>query len=179
MYALEQFREGKVDFLIASDVAARGLDIVGIKTVINYQLPLSMPSYVHRVGRTARAGKAGRAVSLIGDSDRKLFKMILKSSQGKVKQRAVPPEAVAQWSEKIRSFAKKIEEIEKEEKEEQELQMAEMEVRKMENMIKHYEEITTRPKRGWFISEKDKAAIRRTNVLFFGTDDLCSQYTAT
>ena len=63
MHALESFTNGSADFLVATDLAGRGLDIRGVETVINYELPAEMATYVHRVGRTARAGDAGRAVS--------------------------------------------------------------------------------------------------------------------
>lgn len=58
--ALEAFRDGKVDYLLATDLASRGLDIKGIETVINYDIPQSYDQYIHRVGRTARAGRNGR-----------------------------------------------------------------------------------------------------------------------
>lgn len=60
--SLKQFKEEQIDVLIATDVAARGLDIVGVKTVINFNMPLSTEHYIHRVGRTARAGRAGISV---------------------------------------------------------------------------------------------------------------------
>lgn len=58
--ALERFRDNKVDFLLATDLAARGLDIKGIEVVINYNMPTQFAQYLHRVGRTARAGRKGR-----------------------------------------------------------------------------------------------------------------------
>lgn len=60
--ALQLFRDGQVDFLMATDLASRGLDIKGIETVINYDMPGQLAQYLHRVGRTARAGKKGRSV---------------------------------------------------------------------------------------------------------------------
>jgi ATP-dependent RNA helicase DDX27 len=83
--ALELFRDAKVDFLIASDIASRGLDIIGIETVINFNMPRHISNYIHRVGRTARAGKAGRAVSLVCDGDRKLFKEVVKNAGNNVR----------------------------------------------------------------------------------------------
>ena len=68
--------QGEVGFLLATDVAARGLDILGVEAVINYDSPASLASYLHRIGRTARAGRQGRAVSLIEDSDRALVKEV-------------------------------------------------------------------------------------------------------
>jgi ATP-dependent RNA helicase DDX27 len=58
--ALHAFREGSVDYLMATDLASRGLDIKGVETVINYDMPTQLAQYLHRVGRTARAGKRGR-----------------------------------------------------------------------------------------------------------------------
>lgn len=62
--ALSRFGQGRVKVLVATDIAARGIDVEGISHVINYELPNDPESYIHRVGRTARAGAAGRAVSL-------------------------------------------------------------------------------------------------------------------
>ncbi|GAB5373286.1 hypothetical protein AAMO2058_001737700 [Amorphochlora amoebiformis] len=67
---LRQFRSGRMCILIASDVAARGLDVKGIRVVINYDMPLTMESYVHRIGRTGRAGEKGLAISFCTHSFR-------------------------------------------------------------------------------------------------------------
>lgn len=67
---LEQFKaENNMNILVATDVAARGLDIKGVDMVINYELPNDSESYVHRIGRTGRAGTTGQAFSLVGDKD--------------------------------------------------------------------------------------------------------------
>lgn len=65
MKALEAFKRGDCNVLIATDIAARGIDIQGISHVINYELPNVPEQYVHRIGRTARAGKSGMAISLV------------------------------------------------------------------------------------------------------------------
>lgn len=67
---IEQFKaENNMNILVATDVAARGLDIKGVDLVINYELPMDCESYVHRIGRTGRAGTTGQAFSLVGDKD--------------------------------------------------------------------------------------------------------------
>jgi len=69
--ALKSFRDGTSPILIATDVAARGLDVPNVKWVINYDLPNSIDSYVHRIGRTGRCGNTGTAISLVGDRENK------------------------------------------------------------------------------------------------------------
>jgi len=67
---IEQFKaENHLNILVATDVAARGLDVKGVDLVINYELPMDCESYVHRIGRTGRAGTEGKAFSLVGDKD--------------------------------------------------------------------------------------------------------------
>jgi ATP-dependent RNA helicase DDX27 len=99
--SLELFRKQEVDFLIATDVAARGLDIIGVQTVINYACPREIDSYVHRVGRTARAGREGYAVTFVTDSDRSLLKVIAKKVGSKLKSRVIPEQSIVKWSQII------------------------------------------------------------------------------
>ena len=74
--ALRAFRSGKVDVLVATDVAARGLDVDGVTHVINYQAPEDEKTYVHRIGRTARAGASGTAVTFVDWDDLPRWKLI-------------------------------------------------------------------------------------------------------
>jgi ATP-dependent RNA helicase RhlE len=74
--ALGDFKAGRVNVLVATDIAARGLDIAQLPLVVNYDLPLAADDYVHRVGRTGRAGRAGRAVSLVTAADRAVLRAI-------------------------------------------------------------------------------------------------------
>lgn len=73
---LGMFREGKIDILVASDLAARGLDIDNVSRVINMDMPPEVETYVHRIGRTGRAGKKGLALSFVMSGERKLLKDI-------------------------------------------------------------------------------------------------------
>jgi ATP-dependent RNA helicase RhlE len=77
--AVEGFRGGKYAVLVATDIAARGLDIDGIHTVINYEVPDSGDAYVHRVGRTGRANEAGRAITLVSPEERHALALLEKS----------------------------------------------------------------------------------------------------
>ena len=106
--ALSDFREGKADFLIATDVAGRGLDIRGVTTVINYELPAELRTYVHRVGRTARAGADGRAVSIVAERDRPFLKQVLKHASDVVRTRTIPPESIGHWVERIASLEEQV-----------------------------------------------------------------------
>ncbi len=74
--ALENFRSGRARVLVATDIAARGIDVKGISLVVNYDLPKEPEAYVHRIGRTARAGAGGKAISLCGEQDGSLLRQI-------------------------------------------------------------------------------------------------------
>jgi ATP-dependent RNA helicase RhlE len=92
--ALESFRAGKVRVLVATDIAARGIDIDGISHVINVDLPNVSESYVHRIGRTARAGKDGVAISLCDSEERAFLRDIEKLIGQKVPVMELPAETV-------------------------------------------------------------------------------------
>ena len=77
--AVEGFRGGRYTVLVATDIAARGLDIDGIHTVINYEIPDSPDAYVHRVGRTGRADEAGHAITLVSPEERHALALLEKS----------------------------------------------------------------------------------------------------
>jgi len=66
---LADFKSGKIQYLVATNVASRGLDIADLPFVLNYDIPEDAETYVHRIGRTARAGRTGTAISLIGEWD--------------------------------------------------------------------------------------------------------------
>ena len=73
---LERLKNGRLDILIATDVAARGLDVERISLVVNYDIPMDSESYVHRIGRTGRAGRAGRALLFVENRERRLLRNV-------------------------------------------------------------------------------------------------------
>ena len=89
MQALAEFKEGKIRALVATDIAARGLDIDDLPCVVNYDLPHSAEDYVHRIGRTGRAGTSGKAISLVSPEEKRYL-----SDIEQLIKRAIPLEAL-------------------------------------------------------------------------------------
>lgn len=157
--SVEAFRDGKVSYLLATDLASRGLDIKGVDTVINYEAPQNIEIYVHRVGRTARAGRSGVAVTLAAEPDRKVVKAAVKQgkAQGaKISSLVIEAGDADRWQAQVDEMEGEIEAIMREEKEEKYLANVEMQIRKGENLVLHADEIKGRPKRTWFESQDDK-----------------------
>lgn len=90
---LLKFRKGRIEILVATDVAARGLDVDDIDAVFNYDMPQDEESYVHRIGRTGRAGKSGKAFSFVTSKDFSLVKDIQKYIKTKIKLHRRPTES--------------------------------------------------------------------------------------
>ena len=83
---MNKFRNGNIDILVATDVAARGLDIDGVDVIINYDVPQNSDDYIHRIGRTARAGKTGFAFTLVSRDEISRFNNIKKSNRNIVEK---------------------------------------------------------------------------------------------
>ncbi len=87
---LQRLRDGKMKVLVATDVAARGIDVPGINLVVNYDAPRQAEDYVHRIGRTGRAGRAGVAVTFLGHDDRHLVRQIERFTGNVVSMMVIP-----------------------------------------------------------------------------------------
>ena len=88
--ALQAFRQGKVKLLVATDIAARGIDVSGVSHVINFEIPNVPEQYVHRIGRTARAGAEGVAISFVADDERPYLKAIERATRVKLAIEPLP-----------------------------------------------------------------------------------------
>lgn len=88
--AINHLKNGKLDILIATDVAARGLDVDRITHVVNYDIPYDTESYIHRIGRTGRAGRTGDAILFIAPRERRLLMNIEKATKQKVEEMGLP-----------------------------------------------------------------------------------------
>ncbi len=87
---IEHLKNGKIDILIATDVAARGLDVDRISHVINYDIPYDTESYIHRIGRTGRAGRSGEAILFVSPRERRLLSNIEIATKRKVEEMQLP-----------------------------------------------------------------------------------------
>lgn len=87
---VEQLKSGKIDILVATDVAARGLDVERVSHVINFDIPFDTESYIHRIGRTGRAGRAGEAILLLAPREKSMLKSIERASRRKIEMMHMP-----------------------------------------------------------------------------------------
>jgi len=181
LQALEDFRQGNVDILLATDLAARGLDIDRVKNVINFEMPSSIETYVHRIGRTARAGRGGKSCTLAGEGRRYLMKELIKDAESKqkrgnkankangtlaglIRSRTIPPAVVSHFSAKIKSLEPHVEEVLQAEEVARMDRLAEMEAVKAQNIIEHSDDIQARPRREWFASQSQKRLSKQAAV---------------
>lgn len=100
---LSRFRAGKTRILVATDVAARGIDIEGITHVVNYSIPYDGPTYTHRIGRTGRAGSKGTAVSFIRPNERRRIDYLRRHARGELREGKIPSieKVLAQKQERL------------------------------------------------------------------------------
>mmetsp|Transcript_4792 Transcript_4792/g.10901 ORF Transcript_4792/g.10901 Transcript_4792/m.10901 type:complete len:528 (+) Transcript_4792:1532-3115(+) len=177
--ALEAFREGSVDVLLCTDLAARGLDISGVEAVINFEMPSNVETYVHRIGRTARAGRGGKSCTLIGEGRRYLMKEVIKDAEeknrkqkqgsgsqptGMIRSRTVPQAVVAHFVAKINSLEQHVNEVKDAEAVARLDRITEMEAMRARNIIEHSASIKRRPQKEWFTTPKERISLKEATA---------------
>ena len=156
--SLEDFQKGSVDFLLSTDIAGRGIDIEKVKCVINFQMPLLGERYIHRVGRTARKGYLGEAITICDDKERLLIKKIFRKEKVDINLKPIKinNEDVKDLYKKIMKIKENIDDELINEKAEKQFELAEKDIEKTMNIKLHQNEIQNRPKKIWYESTKDK-----------------------
>ena len=104
---VERLKKGTLDILVATDVAARGLDVDRISHVINYDVPYDTEAYIHRIGRTGRAGRSGEAILFVAPRERRMLSAIEKATRQKIEQMVLPSTEVVN-NKRIADFKQKI-----------------------------------------------------------------------
>ncbi|CDW79227.1 rna helicase [Stylonychia lemnae] len=157
MQNIELFQSGQVEYLLATDLVARGLDLPQVKTVINFSFPTEPKRYLHRIGRTARAGAHGVAITICNDEERKEIKKLTRKLGQQVSTYTLQTQQVKRIFTKISAQLDQIvKEISVEEKADREMEEALMQAKRAENMIKYKDEIMNRPKKHWQKSNDQK-----------------------
>ena len=101
LYTINDFKRGKFQFLVATDVAARGIDVEEITHVINYEVPVEKESYVHRIGRTGRAGHKGKSITFVSDYEKRMFNEIEEYIGYSVIEKEIPNDEEVEKGKKL------------------------------------------------------------------------------
>ena len=106
---LESFHNSKINILVCTDVAARGLDIKGVTQIYNYDIPADSKEYIHRIGRTARAGKEGKVINIVASRDYENFRQVIKNDELKITKHETPyvERSNIKWIPERREFGRR------------------------------------------------------------------------
>jgi len=159
--ALDSFQKGLTPYLICTDIAARGIDIEKVRCVINFQMPVMEDRYIHRIGRTARKGYIGEAVTICNDDDRLLLKKLIKKEKFVLANVKIENSAVKAIYKQLITWKDEISDKISEFLAEKELQEAERDVDKTINLKMHSNEIYNKPRKEWFMNKKEKKDLEK------------------
>ena len=161
LQAVETFQLGQADFLIGTDLIARGLDISNVKAVINFSFPTEPKRYLHRIGRTARAGQHGVAITLCNEEERKDLKKLTRKLGQNVNTFTIQNKFVDPIYQKVKeSLDSIVNDIQCELENEREMKEAMRELKRSENMIKYKDEIKAKPRKEWFQGVKRREEVK-------------------
>ncbi|WP_290699083.1 DEAD/DEAH box helicase [Amphritea sp.] len=107
---VQRLKDAKLDILVATDVAARGLDVQRVGLVVNYDIPYDTEAYVHRIGRTGRAGRDGKAIMFVAPRERRLLKQIERATRQPIQQMDLPSRDLVQ-NKRLESFREQVSNI--------------------------------------------------------------------
>ena len=166
--SLEDFKNMKADYLLSTDVASRGIDIIGVQTVINIEFPANIKTYIHRVGRTARAGEKGHAVSLVAENRKKLLKQLINSAQKRgeiLKSREINQQFMEWCYNEIQDMMQETKVLLNEESNEREMRIAHLKINKSINIVKYANSIYNNPKKTWFQTKQQKINAKKQALM--------------
>jgi ATP-dependent RNA helicase DDX27 len=158
---LDSFQKGLIPYMICTDIAARGIDIEKVRCVINFQMPVMEDRYIHRIGRTARKGYIGEAVTICSDEDRMALKKLIKKEKFNLSNVKIENSAVKTVYKQLLTWKEEIADKVSEYLAEKELEEAERDVEKTINIKMHANEIKNRPRKEWFMNKKEKKDLEK------------------
>jgi ATP-dependent RNA helicase DDX27 len=153
---LNDFQLDKVDYLLATDIAARGIDIEKVKYVINFEFPSESSKYIHRIGRTARKGYLGEAITICVESERGQLKKLAKKEHFNLNLIKIDNGYVKKFYKQLLSSKEEINRLFEDDEVEMELQDAEKEVDKTINMTLYKNDIMNKPKKTWYLNKNER-----------------------
>jgi ATP-dependent RNA helicase DDX27 len=158
---LDMFQKGNIAYLLCTDIAARGIDVEKVRCVINFQMPLLEERYIHRIGRTARKGYQGEAITICDDRERQTLKKLTKKEKFSISNVAIDNNAIKNTFKELTFFKPEVEGLFEGDMIDKELKAAEQDVEKTINMKLHSNEIYNKPKKSWFMDKKEKRSLNR------------------
>lgn len=158
---LNMFQSGKIAYLICTDIAARGIDVEKVRCVINFQMPLLEERYIHRIGRTARKGYEGEAITICDDRERLLLKKLTKKENFEISNFSIDNNSIKNSYKELTFHKGEIDSQFEGDMIDKELIAAEQDVEKTINMKIHQKEIYNKPKKSWFMDTKQKKDLQK------------------
>ncbi len=154
--ALENFQNNQIDYLLATDVIGRGIDVEKVKYVINFQMPIHAERYIHRIGRTARRGNLGNAITICNSVDRTIFKKLMKIQKFPIDPLSIDNDEIKEVYKKIKSYFDDMKFQLEQDQIDKELSLTEMTVDKAINKEANLSDISNRPRKMWYMNSKEK-----------------------